>query len=97
MDPLKVILESGTPRELPIPTTSQPTHVVFWKEQKRGPDHFWQFYTLHALRLRIHSLNQPYFEIYTQYKPLEKVDDAYADGIGGLIKTKEVGTIFLDL
>ena len=43
-----------------------------------------------------HSFNT-YFELYTEYKPLEKGDDIEVNGIGDIIKTKVVGTIFLDL
>ena len=42
------------------------------------------------------SIN-PYFELYTEYKPLEKGDDAEVNGIGGLIKTKGIGTVVLEL
>ena len=43
-----------------------------------------------------HYIN-PYFEIYTQYKPLEKGYDAEVNGIGGLINTKGIGTFTLEL
>ena len=43
-----------------------------------------------------HYIN-PYFEIYTQYKPLEKGYDAEVNGIGGLINTTGIGTFTLDL
>ena len=36
-----------------------------------------------------HSTN-PYFELYTQCKPLEKGDDTEVNGIGGLIKPKGI-------
>ena len=39
----------------------------------------------------------PYFEIYTQYKHLEKGDDTEVNDIGGLINPKGIGTFLLDL
>ena len=38
-----------------------------------------------------HSIN-PYFESYTQYKPLDNRDDTEVNGIGGITKPKEIGT-----
>ena len=43
-----------------------------------------------------HSTN-PYFDLYTEYKPLGKEDDTELNGIGGFIKTKGIGTILLEL
>ena len=43
-----------------------------------------------------HSIN-PYFEIYTEYKPLEKEVDTYVNGIGGIVYPKGIGTVVLDL
>ena len=43
-----------------------------------------------------HPINL-YFELYTEYKPLEKGDDTVVNGIGGIIKPKEIGTTILDL
>ena len=42
-----------------------------------------------------HFIN-PYFELYTQYKPLEKGDDTEINSIRGLIKPKGIGTISLE-
>ena len=43
-----------------------------------------------------HSIN-PYFELYTHYKPLEKGDDTEVNGVRGLIKPKGIVTIVLDM
>ena len=43
-----------------------------------------------------YSVN-PYFDLYTQYNPLEKGDDTEVNGIGGLMKTKGIGTAVLDM
>ena len=44
MDPLKVILNTGNPKEVPIPTTYQHPHGVLWNEQPRGPVKFKNFH-----------------------------------------------------
>ena len=43
-----------------------------------------------------HSVNT-YFELYTEYKPLGKEDDAKVNGIGGIIKPEGIGTVVLEL
>ena len=43
-----------------------------------------------------HSFN-PYFELYTYYKPLLKGEGIEVNAIGGLINTKGIGTVILDL
>ena len=43
-----------------------------------------------------HFIN-PYFELYTHYKPLEKGDDTEVNGVRGLIKPKGIVTIVLDM
>ena len=58
MEPLKVILDSCTPREGPIPTASHILQEIQWKQQPRGPDRFWHLYVVHALGLGMHSLHQ---------------------------------------
>ena len=98
MDSLKVSMDSGTMREGPIPNMSQPPPKAFvGTNNQEVPT---SFYT--STRYTIwdsgctHYIN-PYFEIYTQYKPLEKGYDAEVNGIGGLINTKGIGTFTLDL
>ena len=58
MDHLKVCLESSTPREGLIPTTSQIPHGVCQNEQPGGPEIFWNFYAVHALGLMMRSFHQ---------------------------------------
>ena len=43
-----------------------------------------------------HSVN-PYFELYIQYKSLEKGNDTEFNGAGGIINPKGIGNIVLDL
>ena len=43
-----------------------------------------------------HSVN-PYFELYIQYKSLEKWKDIEVNGSRGIINPKEIGNMFLDL
>ena len=43
-----------------------------------------------------HFIN-PYFELYTHYKPLEKGDDTEVNGIGGIVNPKGVVIVILDL
>ena len=45
----------------------------------------------------MHSLNQPYFEIYTQYKPLETGYNTEVNVIRGIIKPKGVGPFIMGL
>ena len=45
----------------------------------------------------MNSLHKPYFDIYTEYKPLLKGDDTEANDIGRVIKTKGIATVILDL
>ena len=45
---------------------------------------------------RTQSIN-PYFKIYTEYKQLEKEDNAEVNGIGGIIKPKGIGIVVLYL
>ena len=51
-------------------------------------------YTLWYSRCN-HPIN-PYFELYTQYKPLEKGDNIDINGIRGIIKPKGIDTVVLD-
>ena len=44
----------------------------------------------------MHSLHQPYFELYTQYKHLEKGDNTEVNGTGRFTKPKGIGAIVLD-
>ena len=43
-----------------------------------------------------HSVN-PYFDLYTEYHPLEEGYMKRVNGIGGIIKPKGLGKIYLDL
>ena len=43
-----------------------------------------------------HSIN-PYFDLYTHYKPLEKGDDKEVNVIGGFIKANGIFTVVLYL
>ena len=97
MDPLKVSLDSGTPREVPITTTSHPPEGVLWKKNQEVPTNV-DTSTQYALwySLCTHSIN-PYFELYTDYTHLEKGDNTEVNVIGGIIKTKGICTVFLDL
>ena len=61
MDPLTVKLDSRVQRGRPVPTKSQPPHIVLWNKQPRRNNNFWHFYMVHTLWLSIHSLRQPLF------------------------------------
>ena len=39
----------------------------------------------------------PYFDIFTQYKPLEKGENVEVNDIGGVVKTKGINTVALNL
>ena len=43
-----------------------------------------------------HSV-KPYFEIYIEYKPLEKRDNTEVNEIGGIIKPRGICTIVMNL
>ena len=72
MDSFKVGLSSGTPREGLIPTIPHPPTAFSGTNNQKGPNTFEK-----STRYIIwdsgctHSIN-PYFEIYIQYKPLDK-------------------------
>ena len=52
------------------------------------------WYTLWYLGYN-HSIN-PYFELYTEYKLIEKGGDTQFNGIGDIIKSKGVGIVVLE-
>ena len=97
MDSFKVILDSGNPREGPISTMPQHLHSVLRNEQPGGSDHFftstqymlWESGCTHSINL--------YFDLYTELKNLDKRDDAEVNDIGGIIKSKGIGSIALHL
>ena len=81
-------------RDQSILSTSLPT-VFAGKNNEDSPT---VFYTSTNYMLWesgcTHYIN-PYFELYIEYKPLEKGDDTEVNVIGGLIKPKGVGTVVL--
>ena len=97
MDSFKVSLKYGTVREGPIPTTSQTPHVILRNVQPGGPNHFWHLYVVHAMGIRMKSLHQSLLWYLHTVKALEKGDYTEANGIRGIINTKGIYTITLDL
>ena len=97
MDHLKVSLDSDNQREGLITTKPKPPHEVCSYEQPRVPNNFYtsMWYMLQDTGYN-HSINT-YFDIYTQYKPLEKRGDTEVNLIWGIIKPKGVGTVVLGL
>ena len=61
MDSFKISLDSRTPMEGTIPTMPHHLHCVNQKEQPGGFNHFWYFYLLHTMGIRVHLFHKPLF------------------------------------
>ena len=97
MEYFKVSLGSRTPRKEPIPTTPHTPTVFSGRNNQEGLNVFdtYMWYTLWNSGCT-HYINS-YFDICTDYNPLDKWGNTGVNGIGVLVKPKWIGTIALYL
>ena len=90
MDYFKICMEYGTLREVPIPTTTIPQtpHGICRNEQPVGSKIIYTSTWYMLWDSGCTNYFNPYFELYTQYKSLDKGRDTEVNGIGGIIKPK---------
>ena len=88
MESFKVSLGSGSPREGTITKTPQAPNRVYQNKKNEGPTNFDTSFRCMLWDSRCTHSTNPYFDLYTEYKPLDNGDVTKFNGIEELIKPK---------